>query len=72
MNIGMDGMILMGALIGVLGSCAIGSAAGGSRVRRWPSASAYSSACSSPSSSSSSRADEFIIGCALNIVRTPA
>ena len=29
MNIGMDGMILMGALIGVLGSYAIGSAAGG-------------------------------------------
>lgn len=64
MNIGMDGMILMGALIGVLGSYAIGSAAGGvaAAVLFGILVGLFFALFVVKLKS-----DEFIIGCALNI-----
>ena len=64
MNIGMDGMILMGALIGVLGSYAIGSAAGGvaAAVLFGILVGLFFALFVVKL-----RSDEFIIGCALNI-----
>ncbi|MFR5780995.1 MAG: ABC transporter permease, partial [Oscillospiraceae bacterium] len=64
MNIGMDGMILMGALIGVLGSYVIGSAAGGVAV-----AVLFGILVGLFFALFvvKLKSDEFIIGCALNI-----
>ena len=64
MNIGMDGMILMGALIGVLGSYVIGSAVGGvaAAVLFGILVGLFFALFVVKL-----RSDEFIIGCALNV-----